>query len=215
MYIMVIPFTILLSSINTCTSKNRKNDTLIENVILDKTFHNSMMNCDSMTKISLELTTLKTSRDSITFNYRITNKSQINLLIYHLQYLNILLSGSPESEFPMCNIYLINNSDELPKEEITIVKPEELPPEYSINSYVLLPTGKMKEFRRTIYIGDLVFYKKDYMMKLKYLPPKGTHGKWFYESFKKERNENPKLKEYEIFECIIESNICPITIPKE
>jgi hypothetical protein len=90
---------------------------------------------------------------------------------------------------------------------------EELPAEYeAVFSYVMLPTGESLIFKRKYHIGNLYLEQGDYNLKLRYYSP---YNEDFDKRFKRAQRRNAKLKDYERFEGVVESNMCPFYYKKE
>lgn len=184
-------------------------------------------NCNLEIKMNVEirLGSVTVKKDTLYFEYKLINNSAKNLLFYHIQSLNIKLESLTESNYPKCSIYIINSNKKLPdnaivrhrdyfvvdsNNNITIQnlykKAQIQDKEYS---YILLPAGNYKTFIGKIYIGEYQLLGKSFELKLRYL---SSYNKHFINQFKMMQSKNPKLKEYEKYEGVIESNCIPFTL---
>ena len=184
-------------------------------------------NCNLEIKMNVEirLDSVSVKKDTLYFEYKVINNTSKNLLFYLIQSLNVKLEYLTESNYPKCDIYIINSNKKLPEKaiaqhrdyfvvdsnnNITIQNLHKKPliqdKEYS---YILLPAGNYKVFVGKICIGRYQLLGKSFELKLRYLSPYNKH---FINQFKMMQIKNPKLKKYERFEGIIESNCSPFSL---
>lgn len=167
---------------------------------------------------------IKVKKDTLYFKYKVINNTAKNLLLYHFQAFDVKLESYTESDYPKCSIHIINSNNKLPEtgiaqhrdyfvvdsnNKIKMYDLPKYPPEYNPYAYILLPTESNKTFAGKYYIGNYQLLGKSFKLKLKYLSP---YNPVFINHFKKIQTKSQKLKQYEKFEGIIESNCCPFTL---
>ena len=153
---------------------------------------------------------VKVRKDTLFFSYKLINNTSKNLLFYHIQAFSIKLeSYTTDSDYPKCNILIYDSNHKLPETYTVDTGPREVNKNYAPYAYVLLRAGESRTFNQKEYIGNYHLLGKSFEFKLKYLSP---YNKVFINQFKKMQARNPKLKEYERFEGIIESNQTSFTL---
>jgi hypothetical protein len=215
--LILLSFVFFETCKQTPKTSNKEGDTSVESTLLSDVLSDSITNTnvDSNIFINIQLnsSSIKVLNDSLYFSYKVTNKTSKDLLLYHIQYLDIKLESYTESDFPKCSIHIIDSNNKLPQNMLSILGTPKtiVPSEYDTNSFALLATGESRIFNRTVYIGNIQLEKGDYKLKLKYLSP---YNEYYAKRFKTLQKRNIKLKDYDLFEGIVESNICPFTIIK-
>jgi hypothetical protein len=173
--------------------------------IIDK---NRLLNDDLL--LELIPSSIFVFNDSVHFSYKITNTASKDLMLYCIQSLGIKLEPLADSNpvWPGCFLYIIDKNNKLPTELWVTLggKYEELPKEYEIYSYVKLDVNESLTFNRRFDIKCLRLDSGEYKLKLRYSSP---HNEEFINRFKKEQRLKTKLKDYELFEGVVESNMCP------
>ena len=169
--------------------------------------------CKFLVKKDVEIkldTILRIEDDTLHVNYKVTNNTIKNLLFFHLGCLGMNIKGNyPETDYPYCSALIINSKNEFPMLFKSNMGPRKEKKDCNPYSYVLLLAGESITFHREIYIGNYHLLGKVFKVKLKYSSP---YNKIFINKFKRMQSKNPKLKDYERFEGVIESNLCPLTL---
>lgn len=167
----------------------------------------------SSDKVVIEFSApVKMTKDSLFFSYRITNRTNMNYVFYNFHNLNNLISTVSESDYPKCNLYIIDEDNKLPSIEYVNTRSHRSAQPDGSKKYVELPGGVSKEFKRSFSIEGIVLKGDKFKFKLKYLPPRGEYFKSFNEDFLKEQNNNPALKDYILFDQTLETDLVPIEL---
>lgn len=158
---------------------------------------------------------LEVKNDTLYFRYKAMNSTSRNLLFFHFKYFDTEIDfdidkSSLELNYPNSKIHIINSNNKLPRSyrsSMGGLRKED--PDSKQYSYILLRSGESKSFYKKIYIGNLNLFGDSFKLKLRYSSP---YNEYFISKFKKMQSKNPKLKDYERFEGVIESNECFLTL---
>lgn len=149
-------------------------------------------------------------KDSLYINYKVINNTTKNLLFFHLGCLGVELNEAyMDNDYPGSTIFIMNYNNELPRLYKANTRRTKDNPSCYPYAYILLHAGESKSFYGEICIGNYHLLGSSFKLKLKYSSP---YNKDFINRFKRMQSKNSKLKDYERFEGVIESNQCPFTL---
>lgn len=210
---------ILLPFLLSCNKKSKVTDSSnqIEEIIEMKTdlTDNSAQDIKANQKdVTLEMlcSTIRIESDTLYFNYKVINNSSRNLFFYHLQLLSysLELTIDPQYNFPKCNVIITDRNESIPSLiGRTGGQKKYEPAEYSLNSFVMIESNNSQLFKRGFYIGDLVLNPGEYKFRLQYYSP---YNQYYLTRFKKKKEQTVSLKNYDLFEGVLESNRCSFII---
>lgn len=173
-------------------------------------------------QLSLIENSIKQSNDTLYFRYSISNKSSYTLALYNVRLVDFDFARPKGYEnfkriFPGLLIKVLDKKNKLLNTLIhtsSMHNPnlEDLITKSTVNKFITLKPNGSVEFKHFIYIGEIGYnrgmIKGKYNLQLTYIS-----SDFYKDRFRKIQKRNKRLKGVELFQGIVESNICNYDFP--